>query len=64
MQLVELESQSGKIWVNPAHVISVSVSPNRNAQTDLHLVGSVGKAVTIKSGMPDVVKALNDALKA
>ena len=64
MQLVELDTQGGKIWVNPEQVIKVAISPNRTALTDLHLVGGAGKAVTVIGELADVAKALNDALKA
>ena len=64
MQFVELETQTGKIWVNPAHVVTVSVSPNRNALTDLHLIDHGGKAITIKGTLAEIAKVLNDALKA
>jgi hypothetical protein len=64
MQLVELETQTGRIWVNPAMVISVAVSPNRNTMSDLQLTGGGGKAVTVKGVLADVAKTLNEALKA
>ena len=64
MQLVELDTHGGKIWVNPEQVIKVAISPNRNALTDLHLVDGIGKAVTVVGALADVAKALNDALKA
>ena len=63
MQLVEIETQTGKIWVNPEQVITVVISPTRTALTDLHLVGSGGKAVTVKGVLADVAKALNGGLK-
>ncbi len=65
MQFVELETPHGKkIWVNPEQVISLTLSATSNVATDLHLVDSSGKTVTIKGTLADVAKMLNGALKA
>ena len=65
MQLIELETPGGKkVWVNPEQVITLTISATSNVATDVHLVGALGKAVTVKGTLIAVAKVLNEALKA
>jgi hypothetical protein len=64
MQLVEFDSDKGKIWVNPSQVVKISaVSTDANASEIFLVTPHENSRIVVKAALKKAVDEVNRCLK-